>query len=156
MGRSLASIWRDITAEYPAAERLLMCINKRCRKTAFDKLPNDNLSWLRHHSFGAVEMKHFKAALFIAEGARLGRRKIIVHSDATRSTMADHLQAAYCVEASEKLGCYIITKKDDALSMQIDGEYVVRLPRLEHPNIQEYGTSDRIKVRKAALWERLL
>lgn len=100
-------------------------------------------------------MEHAKAALFIAEGARLGRRKIVIHSDATRETVAQHLKAAFYDEA-KKLGVYFFAVKNLAQGDNLTGEYIARLPRRDDPQNAEYGTSDRIKVRKAALWDHLL
>lgn len=75
--------------------------------------------------------------------------------------MREHLKLAYLSKA-ESQGCIIHPHKkikdDDSepKSEEIQGEYTARYCTMENMDNPDYGTTERIKVRKSYIWERII
>ena len=93
--------------------------------------------------------------LFVAEGRRMGRRKLLFPPGANRQTVAYALIAAYRDEARLQFQCELDIA-DRTGGQELGGNYVAQMRSLDTPENPEYGTSDHITVRKPLFWERLL
>ncbi|MCP1680692.1 hypothetical protein [Kerstersia gyiorum] len=97
-----------------------------------------------------------KAACFIAQSPRLGRRKIKVQGQPQRSIMRLHICASYSQGAADKYGAGFRMKSDNAESNNVAGEYIGLFFSLDSPDDAERQIAERIQVRPAHFWERLV
>lgn len=97
-----------------------------------------------------------KAALYIAEAPRLGRKKVIIDEGSSSETVCLHLSACFKKSAFDSYGSGFKLKGNEVASSAVSGEYIGLFFSLENPDDQERQIAERIKVRKAHLWERFL
>ena len=93
--------------------------------------------------------------LLIADGRRMGRRKLLLPPGANRQTVAYALIAAYRDEARLQFQCELDIA-DRTGGQELGGNYVAQMRSLDTPENPEYGTSDHITVRKPLFCEFLL
>lgn len=97
-----------------------------------------------------------KAACYIADAPRLGRRKILITGKPTRYIMGLHLAASYTQGAADDYGAGFRIKPADVESDILAGEYIGLFFSLDAPADSERQIAERIAVRKAYIWERLI
>ena len=97
-----------------------------------------------------------KTACFVAESPRLGRRKIRITGNASRQDMREHLRAAYKEGAAADYGAGFIMKPTADNCTELAGEYIGLFFDQSNPHDCERQIAERIQIRHAALWERIL
>jgi hypothetical protein len=105
-------------------------------------------------------MKYIKYQAFIADSWRYGKSKIIAHGDADRETLRSLICLAYSNIAENK---GLLYKKEISQremmhkeeNNSIFNEYVFSITTEELQNNKDYGTSDRVILRKANFFERI-
>ena len=97
-----------------------------------------------------------KTACFVADSPRLGRRKIRITGNASRQDMREHLRTAYKEGAAADYCAGFMMKPTADNSAELAGEYIGLFFDQSAPHDCERQIAERIQVRKAALWERIL
>ena len=97
-----------------------------------------------------------KTPCFVAESPRLGRRKIRITGNASRQDMREHLRAAYKEGAAADYGAGFIMKPTADNCTELAGEYIGLFFDQSNPHDCERQIAERIQIRRAALWERIL
>ena len=97
-----------------------------------------------------------KTACFIAQSPRLGRRKINIHGQPMREIMHLHLCACYTQGAADEYGAGFRMKSSSVESDNVSGEYIGLFFSLDAPNDSERQIAERIQVRPAKFWERII
>ncbi len=100
-----------------------------------------------------------KTACFVADSPRLGRRKIIITGAASRPIMREHLRAAYTGGAAADYGAGFMMKPtvdNPCEAAELAGEYVGLFFDQTSPHDGERQIAERIQVRRAAFWERII
>lgn len=100
-----------------------------------------------------------KAACFVAQSPRLGRRKIIITGAASRPIMREHLRAAYMGGAASDYGAGFMMKPatdNPGEAAELAGEYIGMFFDQTAPHDGERQIAERIQVRRAAFWERII
>lgn len=102
-----------------------------------------------------------KTACFVAKSPRLGNRKITITGQASREIMREHLRAAYMGGAASGYGVGFMMKPaannpNEAAAAELAGEYIGLFFDQSAPHDAERQIAERIQVRRAAFWERIL
>jgi hypothetical protein len=98
-----------------------------------------------------------KTACFVAQSDRLGKRKIIIAGNSTRQVMREHLRIAY-IGATDNccLQPPTLPTEEKPRDGSLTGEYIFRLVGIDETNTPDRGVTERIHVRRAAFWERII
>ena len=97
-----------------------------------------------------------KTACFVADSPRLGRRKIRITGNASRQDMREQLRAAYKEGAPADKGAgFMMTPTADNCT-ELAGEYIGLFFDQSNPSDCERQIAERIQVRRAAFWERII
>ena len=100
-----------------------------------------------------------KTACFVADSPRLGRRKIRITGNASRQDMREHLREAYKEGAAADYGAGFMMKPtadNPGQAAELAGEYVGLFFDQAAPHDGERQIAERIQVRRAAFWERII
>ena len=80
----------------------------------------------------------------------------MLHGQPRRDIMRLHLCACYTQSAADKYGAGFRMKSSSAESDNLTGEYVGLFFSLDAPDDAERQIAERIQVRRANFWERIL
>lgn len=100
-----------------------------------------------------------KTTRYTAASSHLGERHIIINGQPSRPLMEKHLCAAYSQPENAAYG-FRMKRPDEAPvtpqppTSEVCGEYIAKLFPTDAPENADYGTSDRIQVRKSSFLER--
>lgn len=100
-----------------------------------------------------------KTACYVANAPRLGRRKITVAGEISHQIMGEHLRAAYMGSAAADYGAGFMMKPaadNPGEAAELAGEYIGLFFDLAAPHDGERQIAERIQVRRAAFWERII
>ena len=97
-----------------------------------------------------------KTACFVADSPRLGRRKIRITGNASRQDMREHLRAAYKEGAAADYGAGFMMKPTADNCTELAGEYIGLFFDQSNPHDCERQIAERIQIRRAAFWERII